>query len=346
MKKLIFSILILSMLIVPVMAEDITAPPAPDEAEIYMPTEPQTFSEGLLHIIGKAIAAMEPGLAEAGKLCASVVAVALLCVITHQLSGQTKSISDLVATILLAVLLLSPTNALIGLGRETIENLSAYGKLFVPVLTTSLAAQGAITTSAALYAATTAFAAILNGLISNFIVPLLYIYLCLAIVNSVLADESLKRLREFAKWITVWSLKAIMYGYTAYMTITGVISGSVDASALKATKLAISSAVPVIGGLLSDASETILVGAGVMKNTVGIYGLFVVISLFIGPFLKIGVQYLLMKLTNAVTGIFASKQIVELLNDFTEAMGMLLSMIGVQTLLLIVSTVCFMRGVT
>jgi hypothetical protein len=83
-----------------------------------------------------------------------------------------------------------------------------------------------------------------------------------------------------------------------------------------------------------------------MKNTVGIYGLFVVISLFIGPFLKIGVQYLLMKLTNAVTGIFASKQIVELLNDFTETMGMILSMIGVQTLLLIVSTVCFMRGVT
>jgi stage III sporulation protein AE len=137
-----------------------------------------------------------------------------------------------------------------------------------------------------------------------------------------------------------------MYGYTAYMTVTGVISGSVDASALKATKLAISSAVPVIGGLLSDASETILVGAGVMKNTVGIYGLFVVISLFIGPFLKIGVQYLLMKITNAVTGVFASKQIVELLNDFTETMGMILSMIGVQTLLLIVSTVCFMRGVT
>ena len=235
---------------------------------------------------------------------------------------------------------------MIGLGRETVESLSAYGKLFVPVMTTSLAAQGAVTTSAALYAATTAFAAILNGLISNFIVPLLYIYLCLAIVNSVLEDESLKRLREFAKWITVWSLKVIMYGYTAYMTVTGVISGSVDASALKATKLAISSAVPVIGGLLSDASETILVGAGVMKNTVGIYGLFVVISLFIGPFLKIGVQYLLMKLTNAVAGIFASKQIVELLNDFTETMGMLLSMIGVQTLLLIVSTVCFMRGVT
>lgn len=346
MRKLIFGVLILAILIVPVMAEDITAPPAPDEAEIYMPEEPQTFSDGLLYIIRKAIGTIEPELAEAGKICVAVIAVSVLCAIVQQITGHTKSVADLVSTIFIALLLIWPTNALIGLGRQTVENLSAYGELIVPVMTTSLAAQGAATTSAGLYGATTAFAAILSSLISNFIVPLLYIYLCLSMVNSVLADESLKRLQEFAKWITVWSMKAIMYVYTAYMTITGVVSGNVDASALKATKLAISSAVPMIGGLLSDASETILIGAGITKNAVGIYGLFVMISLWIGPFLKIGVQYLLMKLISGVAGIFAPKQTVDLIGNFTTAMGMLLSMISVQTLLLIVSTVCFMRGAT
>ncbi len=346
MRKIIFCLLIFSILIMPVMAEDITAPPAPDEAEIYMPSEPQSFSEGLIYIIRKAIGVIEPELADAGRLCASVIAVSILCAIVQQFSTHTKSVSNLVVTILISIFLILPTNTLIGLGRQTTENLSNYGKLFVPVMTTGLAAEGAVTASAALYGATTAFTAILNSLISNFIVPLLYIFLSLSVANSVLDEETLKRLRDFSKWITVWSMKAILYVYTAYMTITGVVSGTVDASALKATKLAISSAVPVIGGLLSDASETILVGAGVMKNAVGIYGLFVMISLWIGPFLKIGVQYLLLKLTGAVAGIFTSKQMAELLNDFTSAMGILLSMIGVQTLLLIVSTVCFMRGVT
>lgn len=346
MRKVIFVILILSIVVVPVMAEDITAPPAPDEAEIYMPSEPQTFSEGIIYIAGKAIAAIEPELAVAGKLCTSVIAVAVLCAITQQLSGNVKPVSDLIATILIAVLLISPTNALISLARKTIESLSDYGKLFIPVITTAMAAQGAVTTSAALYAATTAFTALLSSVISNVIVPLLYIYICLSTVNGVLGDESLKRLRDFSKWLTVWSMKVIMYVYTGYMSITGVVSGTVDASALKAAKLAISSAVPVIGGLLSDASETVLVGAGIMKNTVGMYGLFVVISLWIGPFLKIGVQYLLLKITGSIAGMFTSKNISELLGDFTGAMGILLSMIGVQTLLLIVSTVCFMRGVT
>lgn len=346
MRRIVFILIILSIMVLPVMAEDITAPPAPDDTEIYMPSEPQTFSEGILYIVRKAIVAIEPEMAEAGKLCASIIAVAILCAITQQLSDSTRQVSDLVATILIAILLILPTNALINLGRNTIENLSEYGKLFIPVMTTALAAHGGVSTSAALFAATTAFTALLNSLIANVIVPLLYTYICLSTVTCVLGDESLKRLRDFSKWLTVWSMKAIMYVYTGYMTITGVISGTVDASALKAAKLAISSAVPVIGGILSDASETVLVGAGIVKNSVGMYGLFVMISLWIGPFLKIGVQYVLLKISVSVAGMFTSKNISELLGDFTGAMGMLLSMISVQTLLLIVSTVCFMRGVT
>ncbi len=345
MRKLILIIIIVSLLVIPVAAEDITAPPAPEEAEKYMPSEPQSFSEGLLYIFKNAIASIEPELVSAGGLCAAVIAIALLCSIVQQFAGHARTTSELVATILLALLMIFPTDSLIGLGRETVDNLSEYGKLFVPVMTTSLAAEGAVTTSGALYGATTAFAAILSGLVANFIVPLIYIYICLSVVHSALGDDTLKRLRDFSKWITVWSMKVLMYIYTAYMTITGVVSGSVDASALKATKLAVSSVVPVIGNLLSDASETILISAGVTKNTVGIYGLFVMISIWIGPFIKIGAQYILMKLTGTVVSLFGSKRLVELLNDFAVALGMLLSMIGVQTLLLIVSTVCFMRGV-
>ena len=100
MRKLIFGIIILSLLIVPVMAEDITAPPAPEEAQPYMPTEPQTFSEGLLYIIRKGIAAIEPELADAGKLCVSLIAVCILGVISQQFSENAKSVSNLTATIL------------------------------------------------------------------------------------------------------------------------------------------------------------------------------------------------------------------------------------------------------
>ena len=137
----------------------------------------------------------------------------------------------------------------------------------------------------------------------------------------------------------------MLYVFSAYMGITGVVSGSVDAASIKATKLAISGAVPVVGGILSDASEALLVGAGVIKSAVGVYGLLAILATWIGPFLQIGCQYLLLKATAALCGVIGAKETTGLITDFSGAMGMLLAMTGTTCLLLLISTVCFMKGV-
>jgi stage III sporulation protein AE len=160
-----------------------------------------------------------------------------------------------------------------------------------------------------------------------------------------LGSDPLGKIRDFIKWIMTWGLKIILYFFTGYIGITGVVSGSADAAAIKAAKLTISGMVPVVGGILSDASEAVLVGAGVVKNGAGIYGMMAVLAIVIGPFLRIGIQYLLLKATAAVCGLFGTKSITALVQDFTTAMGLLLAMTGSSCLLLLISAVCFMKGV-
>jgi stage III sporulation protein AE len=104
--------------------------------------------------------------------------------------------------------------------------------------------------------------------------------------------------------------------------------------------------VPVVGSILSDASEAVLVSAGLMKNAVGIYGLLVVIALWIGPFLQIGIQYLMLKATAGICEMFGTKQIAELMKDFSSAMGLVLAMTGTVCLIFIISTICFLKGVS
>ena len=140
-------------------------------------------------------------------------------------------------------------------------------------------------------------------------------------------------------------LKIILYVFTGYIGITGVVSGSADASMIKATKLTISGSVPVVGSILSDASETILISAGIMKNAAGVYGVLAIAALWIGPFLKIVMQYLLLKTTAAVCGVFGTKRTVSLIQDFSSAMGFVLAMISTISLLLTIAVVCFMKGV-
>ena len=128
------------------------------------------------------------------------------------------------------------------------------------------------------------------------------------------------------------------------MGITGVVSGTTDAAALKATKLTISGVVPVIGNILSDASEAVLVSAGVMKQAAGVYGLIVTFAIWLSPFLKIGIQYLMLKLTASICDMFGDKNAVKLVHDFTGTLAILLAISGAMCLLSLISTVCFMKG--
>ena len=175
--------------------------------------------------------------------------------------------------------------------------MSEYSKLLLPVMTAAVAAQGGTSTSTALYTGTVFFDSLLTTVIAKLVVPGVYIFLSLGIAECAVAHDVLKRIRKFVKWLMTWCLKIVLYVFTGYISVTGVISGSVDASVLKATKLTISGMVPVVGGILADASETVLLSAGFMKNTAGLYGVFALIAVCVNPFLQIGCQYVLMKIS-------------------------------------------------
>lgn len=346
MRKLILMITMMLLLSVSVSALEVEPPDVPEAGEEYMPEDTQSFAEGLWYVIRVAIKNFVPELYNGAGACMTVLAIMILVCILGSFSGASANVVHLVSSILIGVTLLSPANTLIQLGAETVSEMTEYGKLLIPVMTGALAAQGGITTAGALYTITTFFCTLLTVLITKVIVPMIYVYLCLGIGYGAVGEELLKSLRNFMKWLITWSLKIVLYVFSGFMGFTGVVSGTADASAIKAVKLTISGAVPVVGSVISEASETILVSTGVMKSAAGIYGILAVIAVFVGPFLKIGVQYLLLKFTTAICGIFNSKQESELLGDFTSGMGMLLGMTGTVCLLLLISTVCFMKGVS
>ena len=345
MRKLILAVTLLFLFATPVSAVEITAPEVPSSGADLMPEDTGSFSEGLKEILLAALEQLRPDLAEASGICLGVVAVTMLVCVVQAIPGDVKRPSEIAGAVAVAVLLLQGTNSLIHLGSETVQEMSEYGKLLLPAMTAALAAQGGVTTSAALYGGTVAFSTFLTALLSRLLIPMVYVFLALSAANAALGEDVLKELRDLVKSIMVWCLKTVLTIFTTYISITGVVSGTTDAASLKATKMTISGMVPVVGGILSDASEAVLVSAGVVKNAAGIYGIFAILALFLGPFLKIGAHYLMLKATGAVCGIFGSKGVSGIISDFGTAMGLLLGMTGGFCLLLLISTVCFLRGV-
>lgn len=345
-RRIVVVILVALMLCIPVSASEIEAPVVPDSGKEFMPDDPQSFSEGLIWVLRQAAGALYPAITDATKLCVGVIAIIILTSIVSNIPGSSETTVNLVAVLAVSAIILGPSKLLIHRGADTVKELQEYGKLLLPVMTTALAAQGGTISAAALYAGTAAFNTILGSIISNLIVPMIYIYLCMCVADSALGDKSLSKLKGSVKWFMTWLLKTVLYVFTGYMGITGVVSGTTDAAALKAAKLTISGMVPMVGNILSDASEAVLVSAGIMKNAAGIYGLLAMIAVCVGPFVQIGSQYLLLKLTAAVCDIFGTKKVVGLVQDFSGMLGMLLAMTGTMCLLLLISTVCLMKGMS
>jgi len=346
MRILFILIFIFAFLAFPVSAMEFTAPQVPETGEEMMPNAYDTFGEGLWYVIRTALGKLQPSFASACATCLSLIAVSLLISLVKGFtSGQERTVR-LIGALMIGCLMLQQTGTFVHLSREVITELSHYGKLLLPVMATALAAQGGATGAAAIYGGTLLFDAVLTTAISALLIPLVYIYIALSVANAAFGNETLKELRSFVKWVTSWVLKIILYIFTGYIGITGVVSGTTDAAAIKAAKLTISGVIPMVGGIISDASESILVSAGLMKNAVGIYGLLAIASVWIGPFLKIGMQYLLLKATAAVCTVIGGKDNAELTRDFSVSMGFLLAMTGAICVMLLISIVCFMKGVT
>ncbi len=344
MRKLVCAVILLCFMAMPVSAVEFTAPEAPDHVQDLMPAQQESFAGDIWKILKSALETLGPSLAEAAHICLCVMAVVMLTSLLQCFSDSSSRILEFAAVIAVGTVLLQPTASLIRLGADTVLELSEYGKLLLPVMTAALAASGGSITSAALYAGTAVLDAVLSTAVSSLLIPMVYIYLALSVANGATGEQTLKSIRDFVKWLATWFLKTAMYIFTGYMGLTGVVSGTVDAAAVKATKLTISGMVPVVGGILSDASEAVIVGAGVMKSSVGVYGLLALSAIWITPFLQIGLQYLLLKATGAVCTVFGVKRVAEVIQCFAAAMGLLLAMTAVVCVLLMISTVCFMKG--
>jgi hypothetical protein len=60
--------------------------------------------------------------------------------------------------------------------------------------------------------------------------------------------------------------------------------------------------------------------------------------------LRLGLQYLLLKFTGALCKLFGDGSVAGLVEDFSTGMGFLLAMTGSMGLMLLISLMCFLKG--
>ena len=329
------------------------------ELEEALPEEAQEILDGLsvtdaldtdsaLSRIGDAAQAKLGDILRAGLgSAAAMLCLTILCALASPLAGErAMAYVELGGVLGIAAIAAGDVSGFIGLGTETLHTLSDFSKALLPSLAAAAAATGAVTSAAAKYAATALFLDVLLTAASRLVLPVIYAYIAAATAGAALGNEALGGAARLLKWISGALITALMLAFTGYLSLTGVISGAADAVTTKLTKTAISAALPVVGSIVSDAAGTIVAGASMLRNAIGIFGMLSVIAVCLTPFLTLGVQYLAYKAAAGLASVLSDQRISSLIGSIGTAYGMVLGLVGAGALMLFFSVISSIKAVT
>ncbi|MFI3227341.1 MAG: hypothetical protein R3Y09_08015 [Clostridia bacterium] len=269
------------------------------------------------------------------KTTTIMVEILIILIISSIASGfctaneinSVNSYINMATALSVSSVILLDVRSVLTLCMQSIAEIDILSKGLMPTMVTAISVSGAPTTAAIHYAATMFAFDLIITLINRVMFPFTYIYISIITVNAAISSEILLKLADFIKWSVNGSLKIIVTAFITYISISGAVSGKADIFAIKTTKLVVSSAIPVVGSIISDASESILVGASVIKNSIGIFGIFAVISICLIPIIYILANFFAFKIMAVIVSIISSKNIINLLDGISSSFNMALAMI-------------------
>lgn len=254
-------------------------------------------------------------------------------------SGETLHVA---ASVAVTTICAGGMTGLITRAGDAIADMSLYAQTLVPAMAMLQSAMGQPGAAVARHSATMLFSGILSGMIRSVMFPLTYVYILLLAVNAALPRPTLARMASFIKKSVMTVLTISLTLFVAYFTVSGAVAGSADAMAVKSARVSISAAIPVVGGILAEASEALLLGGGMVKNTIGLFGLLAIAGIILEPFLGLAARWILFKLGAALSAPLADERISGLLDGLSDAFGMVMGMTAACAFLLFVSVLAMM----
>ena len=351
-KTLLIHICIGLLLIMPAYAqeeiclpEDLAAE-AGEAAQLVNPREPALgLGQGLGEIWQRTRGQLLQQLTEGLRGIVGILAGVVLLGVVESMAAAPSGVLSLVGALWITAATAGNIRLLLGLGRQTVLDLSGFSKVLLPSLAMATSAAGGVTGAPVRQLATVFFSDILLTLMERVLLPGVYLLIGVVAADAALGGGRLEAISRLLRRGLGWGLCGLVGLFTGYLTLTSAITGGVDRRAVRLAQAAVSAAVPVVGRILSQASESVLAGAGLLRGMIGVCGTLGVVSLCLGPVLRLGIQYGLYQAASLLSGVVGPSSMTRLLKGLGGALGLVLALTAASAAILLISIVSSLTAV-
>lgn len=306
----------------------------------------ESFSEigsgGMLGIIGKILSNGLDAPMKALMVCLSII---LLYSTVTSLGGEDiTKIAGYVSILAAAAGALYPLVSAVGDTVTAVDGVGKFVIAFVPVYAGILLAGGGVATAAGFSTMLLAAAEILSGLITALIIPFISMYTALCFSSSA-TSLKLGGMVGSIKKIATWILGLGLTLFCGVLGLQTTITAAQDNLSFKTARFMAGSFLPVVGGAVGEALGTVSSCVGLLRSTVGAYGVIGILAVLLPVFAQLIVWRIVLLISESAAELFSAQPMLELFRNIGSAVSLLVGVIIWTALLFIISlTVVVIAG--
>ena len=283
------------------------------------------------------------------SLISKILIITLISTILTNLqsSFEESSISQLAnyfTYILIAILVIANFSDLMEMAKLSVGRMVDFMQVLLPILLTLLIITGGPNTKIMFHPMILGTVNVLGIMVNSIIFPLIYFSFIVSILSNLSKRAELGKLAELGRQIITFVITATFTVFIGILTIYG-LSTKIDGLSIRTAKFAVDTFVPIVGGFLSDAVDTVIGSSAILKNGIGIIGLLVLATIILLPIIKVVVLLLIYSIIGAVTEPIASSNIIKLFGDISKTLLLvLISMVSIGIMFFITITIIVDTG--
>lgn len=243
-----------------------------------------------------------------------------------------------VSTLAAGGALLVPLFSLLQTVERAVDSVAVFMAAYVPVYAGVLAAGGSAV-GAVSYQTTLLMAVqLLTGLCRSVILPLLLVSLAMGCTGAVTDGFSLETISAAIHKYSLWGVGLLCTLFSGLLSLQQMVAAAGDSLGRRAVKFTLSSFVPVVGGLVSEAYSTVLGCAGLLRSTLGVFGLVATILVVAPTLISCICWNVSLGLSATTAALFRLPALEKLCRAAAGTVRVLIGLLALLALLMVIAT--------
>lgn len=277
-----------------------------------------------------------------GKLLSTLIMLTVFSMFlqTLQNSFEKSAVSKVAYSIVYMVLIIIALNSFrvaIMYTEEAIQSMINFILALVPLLLALVASSGGIA-SAAFFHPLILFLMNTSGLLIQYIVlPLLFMAALLSIVSTLSEQYKVTQLAQLLRNVSIGIIGVFLTIFLGVISVQGTTTAVADGITIRTAKFITGNFIPVIGRMFTDATDTVISASVILKNTVGIFGVVILLLIAAFPAIKVLSLAIIYKLAAALLQPLGGGPVIACLDIISKSVIYIFAALAIVSLMFFLS---------